>query len=101
MSDVYHKQLWTTHERGPHPEDGKGDWEWYPIDHFFYAPYDYKSGRGLITGEEHKIVELECRGNEYCIDNKGTYERFPTLPEALRRMADIIEGDTNVDKNIG
>jgi hypothetical protein len=75
---------------------------WYPMDHFFYAPYNW-DGQQLI--EEGRVVHLEGHAsirNESgfsisVIQGEGeasVSEEFDDYPSALRRMADVIEAHT-------
>ena len=71
----------------------EGDaWKWFPMDHFFYATYDWTPGRGLKKSTP--IVQVEANGNQYhVLHGRGlnTLAVLDTWPQALRRMADIIE----------
>lgn len=68
------------------------DDSWVPIDHFFYA----SKKKVLVHLETHASVRTESGFGVSVVS--GTYgkpgckaEEFATVPEALRRMADIIE----------
>lgn len=69
--------------------------DWVPIDHFFFAPYELIHGNSKLK-EKGTIVCLEGSGdNVYLTVGEGknaTMERCPGgYPQALRRMADVIE----------
>ena len=68
------------------------DDSWVPIDHFFYA----SKKKVLVHLETHASVRTESGFGVSVIS--GTYgkpgykaEEFDTVPQALRRMAEIIE----------
>ena len=74
---------------------------WFPIDHFFYAPYRYDKENQKIV-QKGKIVHLEAHANLnyqngfsvsiiHGVGKNLKQEEFASYPEALRRMADIIE----------
>jgi hypothetical protein len=73
------------------------DSSWFPIDHFFFAPYslDKKTNR-IVQGD--KVVHLEMHaainsssGLGVSVVQDKKWEEFDDIPSALRRMADIIE----------
>jgi len=83
--------------------DTDSSFSWFPIDHFFFAPYKRDSAGKLIQDENNKIVHLEGHAsvsttsgfsvtvNYRDNESKWKSEEYDTYPQALRRMADLIE----------
>jgi len=76
---------------------------WCPIDHVFYAQYDWTPERGLSEARENKVAHLEAVGDKYIVVKYQHYEGgghgttifdHDDLPSALRQFADLIEADT-------
>jgi hypothetical protein len=85
-TQVKHNQLFTQ------TEDGTVGWKWYPIDHFFYATYDWTPERGLKKATP--LVWVEACSHRWCVisgPKQKNREWFDTLPQALRKAADLIE----------
>jgi hypothetical protein len=83
--DLPHNQFFTTHES--HKDGG---WEWYPIDHFFFAPFIWNphvTEQGLQQDNKMKLIDFEMSGNEAYVNG----EKFKSKAAAFRRMADLLE----------
>lgn len=85
MSEVKHNQFFTTHENTR--KDGRGDWMWYPIDHFFFATYDWNSTRGLKEDPNLKLIDFHMSGDYAYVND----QKFETKSAAFRYMADLLE----------
>lgn len=71
-------------------EDGK--LSWYPIDHFFFAPYvESKETRKVV--EVPEVARFEQSGSTIYLTGltEADAKQFHSVPEALRYFADLIE----------
>lgn len=92
VADEEHNQFFTR------VQSNDGKWHWFPMDHFFYAPYrlaDTNTGPFSCDVKETKrIVNVAACGGQYVIvgnNDIDTQVWVDTWPQALRVIADIIE----------
>ena len=63
---------------------------WCPIDHVFYAQYDWTPERGLSEARENKVAHLEAVGDKYIIlkclgRTKPVVQEFAAVEGELRK----------------